>query len=295
MTDTLKNALKLRLNKLRINDKLKEYQALTIWDQVVGDKLSSQTSAQWIKDGKLYILVSSSVWAHQLAFYKKDYINKINRLVGENIVKDIFFQVGNPEKKKEIPLEETRKVKERDGFPDLPLDEAGKLMIGKMAEDIQDEEMRTAFIRLAERDRKVSLSKQKFGWKMCPTCGTLHDEDGLMCFFCANQAGVDAKEQLSKLLLEIPWINYAQAKESISDIKEEQYRLIRDDTASRLLKEIKDKIDQGNEENVNLLNEAMTYVMLITGLEPMNLDGVLMENKLGAPLFERIMDASRKI
>jgi hypothetical protein len=39
----------------------------------------------------------------------------------------------------------------------------------------------------------------------------------------------------------------------------------------------------------------MTYVMLITGLEPMNLDGVLMENILGAPLFERIMDASRKI
>ena len=113
---TLKDALNSKLKSLRVNQRLAEMKVLSLWGESVGIALAKQTKAQKMINGRLYITVSSSVWAHQLAFFKNDYIDRINRRIGEPLVKDIFFQVGNIQKK-----EEEIKIEKPSEYPPVTL------------------------------------------------------------------------------------------------------------------------------------------------------------------------------
>ena len=46
--------------------------------------------------------VTDSVILHQLTFYKKKYIDKINLILGKRAVKNIVFRVGKVENRKQV-------------------------------------------------------------------------------------------------------------------------------------------------------------------------------------------------
>ncbi|NLA11392.1 MAG: DUF721 domain-containing protein [Firmicutes bacterium] len=64
------------------------------WDQLVGPRIAAVTSARRVDRKILRVRVSDSTWAYHLTLLKPQLIEKINRHAGENVVKDIFFQIG---------------------------------------------------------------------------------------------------------------------------------------------------------------------------------------------------------
>lgn len=64
------------------------------WDQLVGQKIAAVTSARRVDRQILWVKVSDSTWAYHLTLLKPQLLKKINQYAGENIINDIFFQIG---------------------------------------------------------------------------------------------------------------------------------------------------------------------------------------------------------
>ena len=84
-------ALEELVGSLGIKKKLKEYDAITYWDSVVGQQIAKIASATRIAQGVLFVHVKTSTWRNELTLRKKEIINKLNSVVGLNAVKDIKF------------------------------------------------------------------------------------------------------------------------------------------------------------------------------------------------------------
>ena len=80
------------LKDLGIQGKLRQYEVLDRWAEIVGDQIAKVTHAETISDGKLLVRVSRSTWRNELIFLKRELITRINLAMHQEIVKDIIFR-----------------------------------------------------------------------------------------------------------------------------------------------------------------------------------------------------------
>jgi len=80
------------LEELGLSRRLRDYQVLDRWPEIVGEKIAAVASAERLTEGRLWVHVSHSAWRNELQFIKKDLIDKINGTFGETIVRDIIFR-----------------------------------------------------------------------------------------------------------------------------------------------------------------------------------------------------------
>ncbi|MFC1571720.1 DUF721 domain-containing protein [Candidatus Margulisiibacteriota bacterium] len=67
---------------------------LSIWGDVVDERVGRHAQAVKIRNRTLYVSTSSSTWAHELSFLKKDIIEKFNKKAGREVIGDIRFRAG---------------------------------------------------------------------------------------------------------------------------------------------------------------------------------------------------------
>ena len=67
---------------------------LTVWDNIVDERIRKHTQAIKIRQRVLYVAASSATWAQQLTFLKNELINKFNQQAGSEVIRDIRFQSG---------------------------------------------------------------------------------------------------------------------------------------------------------------------------------------------------------
>ncbi len=79
------------LGKLGISGKIREYDAVERWPDVVGQQVAKVTQAEAIKSGILIVRVSNGPWRNELQFLKAEIIRKLNEDLGQELVKDIRF------------------------------------------------------------------------------------------------------------------------------------------------------------------------------------------------------------
>lgn len=65
-----------------------------IWNKTVGAMIAAQTSPDRIKDGTLFVKVSTSIWMHQLQFLKQDILEKFQSQCQAEPVERLHFSVG---------------------------------------------------------------------------------------------------------------------------------------------------------------------------------------------------------
>jgi predicted nucleic acid-binding Zn ribbon protein len=80
------------VNGLGIQKKLQEYDAVVYWENVVGERIAQMTTATRILQGVLFVHVKTSTWRNELTLRKKEIIDKLNTVIGFDVVKDIKFQ-----------------------------------------------------------------------------------------------------------------------------------------------------------------------------------------------------------
>ncbi len=94
-------------NMLRSYNLWQGYQQFLLvhnWDEVVGPALAEVTRAESLTKGILRVVVKDSVWAYHLSMMKPQLISKMNAHAGSRLVKDLFFKIGNIEKKEKEEL-----------------------------------------------------------------------------------------------------------------------------------------------------------------------------------------------
>lgn len=92
--ERLGQVLDKSLKRLDLSTRLDEYGVWPIWNDVVGSTIARNAQPEKIRNGTLFIKVTSPVWMQQLQYMKEMIIEKLNQRLKTNIVKNIFFVVG---------------------------------------------------------------------------------------------------------------------------------------------------------------------------------------------------------
>jgi predicted nucleic acid-binding Zn ribbon protein len=79
------------LHQFGLVDRLKEFDAVNCWAEVVGEQVASHTKAKDVRDGALIVEVSSSAWRNQLFYLKAELIEQINKKIGKKVIHDIML------------------------------------------------------------------------------------------------------------------------------------------------------------------------------------------------------------
>ena len=87
----LGTAISELVRNLGIDRRIREYDAVAEWGRVVGEQVARVTEARSIKQGVLVVRVGNGPWRNELQLLKADIIRKVNKALGEEIVKDIHF------------------------------------------------------------------------------------------------------------------------------------------------------------------------------------------------------------
>ena len=85
------NILNHFLSELGIEKSIMKYQALNMWREVVGEKISEVTEPHRLTNGKMFVRVTNDSWRNELVFYKPEIIEKINDELGSKVVEDIIL------------------------------------------------------------------------------------------------------------------------------------------------------------------------------------------------------------
>lgn len=89
--EQLGHILKAYVRDLGIEKPLKRYDAITLWPQIVGEKIAEVTLPVRFDDGKLFVQVKTPSWRNELVFHKLHIIEELNREIGETVVDDIVL------------------------------------------------------------------------------------------------------------------------------------------------------------------------------------------------------------
>lgn len=89
---SLGEAIQELTQELGIEKRLREYEAITRWEECVGSRIAMEATPTRITKGILTVRVRTSVWRNELMLRKKEIVEKINSTLGSSIVKDIRFQ-----------------------------------------------------------------------------------------------------------------------------------------------------------------------------------------------------------
>jgi len=138
--ERLGQVLDKSLKRMEISPRLDEYGVWPIWNDIVGTTIARNAQPEKIRNGTLFVKVSSPVWMQQLQYMKEMIAERLNQRLKADIVKNIFFVVGR------IRLENL----DVESRPPEPSPDAGQHSQPDedFLESIRDPEIRQAFKRL---------------------------------------------------------------------------------------------------------------------------------------------------
>lgn len=91
-TQTLGDAIRDFLRENNIDSRLNETRAVHAWHAILGSGVSKYTQNVYIKNGILYVHLSSSVLRQELQMSRENIKNMINKHLQAEVVKDIIFR-----------------------------------------------------------------------------------------------------------------------------------------------------------------------------------------------------------
>jgi len=147
---SIKGILENVLRRAGMDEKIEECRVLLLWDDVASN-LAARTEPVGITRGRMAINVTDSVVLHQLTFYKRKYIDKINLMLGKHVIRDIVFRVGKVEKRKRVTESRDDYIRRLHSLQ-LRQDELAR--IEEIVAQIEDEEIRDSL-----RELFISQSK----------------------------------------------------------------------------------------------------------------------------------------
>ena len=143
--------LEQSLKRFDLAPRLDEYGVWPIWCEVVGKMIARNAQPEKIRNGTLFVKVSSPVWMQELQFMKEMIAGKLNQRLNGEIVKNIFFMVGRIDEAERDTANSPESCETEENF-DHPVNE-------EFLQSIEDPEIRAAFKKLlksyARRQPKI--------------------------------------------------------------------------------------------------------------------------------------------
>lgn len=91
-TMTLGEALGEYRSEMNIDRRLKEVGLMNSWADIAGKAIAKRTSKVYLKEGKLFIYLTSPVVRSELSMVRDSLRNRLNEEAGEELVKEIILR-----------------------------------------------------------------------------------------------------------------------------------------------------------------------------------------------------------
>jgi len=88
----ISESLQNYLDKFPHKKKLRQGMVLSVWKDVVGNRISSQVSDIHFENGKLIVTVSNQVWRHEIHANRFSIAKRLNTRVKAQVVGDIIVR-----------------------------------------------------------------------------------------------------------------------------------------------------------------------------------------------------------
>lgn len=161
-------------------EEFQEQEPLFLWEEAVGERIARLASPLRVREGILFVEVKSHVLAQELSLLKEDYIRKLNRLLGEERVRDIRFRVGGlPQTPAEKPVR----------LEEVPLSPKEQEEIEELVSDLEETRLREALRAFLITERRIEKLRLERGFKRCTRCGGLYKDGGELCLYCRLESG----------------------------------------------------------------------------------------------------------
>ncbi|MEA1881795.1 MAG: DUF721 domain-containing protein [Candidatus Marinimicrobia bacterium] len=87
----MKKAIDMFLKKAGLEKGVKQNRAIFVWKEVVGRKIAENTTPEKVEHGILIVKAENPSWRQELVFKKQEIVNKLNKKLGENTIREIKF------------------------------------------------------------------------------------------------------------------------------------------------------------------------------------------------------------
>ena len=80
------------LREEKLDTQLDQYRASALWPQVVGPGVNRYTVSRDVRDGVMTVRLSSAVLRNELMYNRSRIVERINALLGREVITDIIFK-----------------------------------------------------------------------------------------------------------------------------------------------------------------------------------------------------------
>jgi hypothetical protein len=123
------------LKGLGLDERLHQYRALIIWEEVVGPQIAARTRPVRIREGVLEVNVDQPTWRQQLQLMKPKILAQLNAELGKATIKDIYLKRGK------VNVREEKQVEPPPAWRMVQLDESEKKQVEDLLTAIEDPEL----------------------------------------------------------------------------------------------------------------------------------------------------------
>ena len=141
--ERLSAALGTLLRARGMQSHLSEYRIFGQWEKTVGPAIARHARPVSVRGKKLFLTVDSSAWMQQLSLLKPEIIEKVNKNLGKDAIKEIALNLGEvPSSGRPSPQPSVR----------VELTAEERLRIDETLAGVHDPEIRQAIRRVIEKD-----------------------------------------------------------------------------------------------------------------------------------------------
>ena len=243
-----------------------EHYAVFHWPQIVGEAVARHVKALYIERQKLYLFSYLPVWSNNVMMMQYDIIDKINRYVGRELVKEIGFKNCvdmAAEERSAYSIGGGRPSMARKEIRDTSLSPDDMKLADGVGRGIADGCLASSLRRLGIKRLKMRNWRDKNNYHVCPGCGAWCQDADEYCPSCKREHLAEAKAKIRRLLRDMPWARYAEIKKYV-DCTPYMVNVER----ACLVQRLAAKVSFDDADSI----EAKTLVMLYRSLPPEQLN-----------------------
>ena len=142
------NTVQRVLQRIDPDQRMNGFKVWTFWDDEVGEVLAKHAQPSGFRAGVLSVSVDSATWMQELHFLKEGLRERLNRRLGDDLIRDIYFVTGTDRSNEQRPAPGRQKTEARPAAArPLPMP------------NIRDKEISALFKRIAKAHAKKDQRK----------------------------------------------------------------------------------------------------------------------------------------
>lgn len=88
----LKEVIDSMLEIYKLKSKVNEVRIINEWENAVGSLIAQKTDKIYVRRGKLYVYLSSSVIKNELVYAREEIVSRLNAAIGEQIITELVVK-----------------------------------------------------------------------------------------------------------------------------------------------------------------------------------------------------------